>query len=108
MGAAQLGDGIIAIADQDTFEERPRFFERRAVIAGRGLSPEYLVQVKLGIAEKLIEKSAAQALYRAAVAGKQRPGHLLGQLQTENRPVVIGEKRREPFFFVGRKLRGHG
>ena len=94
MRAAQLGDGIVAIADQHSLEERPGFFHRRAIVAGGQLAAEQVFQRQLGIAEKLVEESPAQIFGRAAVAGKQRAGHFLRQFEPKGVVIEIGKKRR--------------
>src|SRR5207244_11533521 len=83
------------------------FFQRGAVVAGGSLRAEQVLQPKLGVAEKFIEKGPAQAFARTAVAGKKRACHFLGQLETEHRSLEVGKERDEACLFVRCELRTH-
>ena len=58
------------------------------------LAAEQIFQAKLGIAEEFVQKSPPQTFRRAAVAGEQRAGDFLRQLEAESRAIEIGKKRR--------------
>ena len=106
MRSAQLRDGIVAIADQHAIIKGARFFQGRAVVVYR-LAAEQIFQSELGIAQELIQECATQALGRAAVTRKQRPGYFLGKLQTKNRSLEVRKKRDQTLLFFGGKFTNH-
>ena len=87
MGAAELGHGVVAVAEEDPLVELLGALALFAVVAparrGKALG-------------ELVEKEPPQRAGVARVAREQRALDGLGQVdQREDRPVEVGEMRRE-------------
>ena len=98
--AAELGDGVVAVLEEDAFVEVFGALEADGRVDGE-------VAGEVEIADEFVEEEAAQALVGARVAGEQRALHDLGQVrQREDRAVEIREVRPETIrFAVGERLR---
>ena len=107
MRAAQLGNRIVAIADQHAFIKRPCLLQGRAVVGCRVFPAEQVFQAKLRIAEEFVQERSAQTFRRAAIAGEERSGDFLRQLEAEYRAIEIGKKRTETILLFDSKLSGH-
>ena len=97
VGAAELRHRVVAVTDEHAVIEGARAAHRRIVAAGRSRAVQHHGEV--GVAEELVQERAPEVPGRAAVAGEERAGHLLGQPQPEDRPVHVGEEWREPLAF---------
>ena len=100
MHAAELGDGVVAVLEEDPVVELlgpPQ--PDRGVDGG--------VAADVEVADELVEEEAPQALGAAGVAGEQGALHDLGQVdEREHGTVEVGEVAPEDVRLVGRELLG--
>ena len=83
MGAADLGDRVVAVADEDAL------VEARGALA---LDPVERPLAGRHVAGELLEEQPAQRPRVARVAGEQRPLDRLGEVdEAEDGPVEVGE-----------------
>ena len=93
MRAAELGDGVVAVADEDPLVELARAL---ALVASKGGA----VRQRVG---ELVEEQPPQRALIARVAGEQRALDRLGQVdQREDRPVEVGEVGARRWRSLGR------
>ena len=104
MRSPQLRYRIVAIADQHAVIKSAGFFKRGAIVAGRSLRSQQILQSQLRVAEKFVEEGAPQTLCGAAITRKQSARDFLRQLQTENRSIEISKKRGERPLLLASKL----
>ena len=102
VGAAQLRHRVVAVPDEHALVEGPRPLHRGVVPVRRSGGAEHRGEV--GVAQELVQERAPEVPGRAAVAGEERPGHLLRQVQAEDRPVHVAEERGEPLAFRGSEV----
>ncbi len=83
--AAELGDGIVAVLEEDLLVQFLGTFE-----ADRGV--DGVVAADVEIADELVEEQSPQALGAAAVSGEQRAFDHLRQVdQGKHRAIEVGE-----------------
>ena len=98
VGAAELGDAVVAVADEDPLVELGRALALLAVVAARRL------RQRVG---ELVEEQAAQRARVARVAREERALHRLRQVrEREHRAVEVREMRREAGALGGGQLVG--
>src|SRR3954454_5776243 len=90
VGAAELGDGVVAVADEDALVELGGAIALLPVVA-------WLRTVALGErVGELVEEEPAEGAGVARVAGEERALHRLGQVdEREHGPVEVREVRRQ-------------
>ena len=85
MHAAELGDRIVAVFEEDPLIELVGPFETQGRV-------ERHVAGEIEVTDELVEEQSAQTLGGARVAREQGPLHHLGQVdQREDRTLKIGE-----------------
>ena len=98
MDAAELGDGVVAVLDEDPVVE----------LLGPGQPDggvDAVVARDVEVADELVEEQPAQALGRAGVPGEKGTFDDLGQVdQGEDRPVEVGDVATEDLGLVVRPL----
>ena len=99
VGAAELRHRVVAVAHEHPVVKGAGAAHRRVVGCCGLRYPEGGGEV--GVSQELVQERAPEVPGRAAVAGEERSGHLLGQAQAEDRPVHVGEEGREPLALRG-------
>src|SRR5439155_12809234 len=111
--AAELGDGVVAVLDEDALVEllgplAAGGSELHLLTPRGGHAPLPHRPVTLTWCQELVEKQPAQRLRRARVAREQRAPDDLGQVhQREDGTVEVGDVRGEGGALVRRELRSH-
>jgi hypothetical protein len=91
--AAELGDGVVAVADEDPL------VQLRGALALLGLRRARVLGQRVG---ELVEEQAAQRARVAGVAREERALHRLGQVdEREDGTVEVRDVRREARPLVG-------
>ena len=92
MCAAQLGDGVIAITNQDALIERACLLNGLTTLCFCRCATWQLGELQVCVAQELVQKNLTQTFCRAAVARKESPGYFLRQLEAKYGSSQVGEK----------------
>ncbi len=107
MRAGELGDGVVAVADQDPLVELLRASHSDHVVIRRRRARK-AVETGIWLIHELVEKHAAKALLGPRVTREERPLDDLRQVaEGEYRPVQVGEVAFEQAGLGGAELHTH-
>src|SRR5262245_18656130 len=100
MHATELGDGVVAVLEEDTVVQLFRTPQTDGRVDGR-------IAADVEVADELVEEQAAQAFVRAGVSSEERALDDLGKVdECEDRTVEVRHVPPKDVLFLGRELFG--